>query len=132
MERLFKAENLMNGYYDEGTGVYDLEFTNGWIKHIPASEHPEAATDEDYWEDQLHIDWAIDEGEWEVNQDDLKVRIQEALEDLDEEIKNTLYDAYIQKDGFIWLEPSGMAYLGDDKKAMEVAQVENGEVINWE
>ena len=129
MSKLFKLEDLLNSYYDNG--IYDLEFTNGWIKRIPASEHPEAATDEDYWDDQEHIDEALEESEFEVNQDDLEVRIKEAIDDLDKEIADNLYDAYIQTNGLIWLEDSGMAYQGDDSNAQEVAQVEDGEIINW-
>ena len=127
---LFKSEDLLNSFYDNG--LYELEFTNGWIRKISAEKHKEAEFDEDYWDIQKNIDEALEESEFEVNQDDLEVRIKEAINDLDEEIANDLYDAYIQTNGLIWLEDSGMAYQGDDDNAKEVAQVENGEVINWE
>ena len=129
MSKLFKLEDLLNSYYDNG--IYDLEFTNGWIRKISAEQHKEAATDEDYWDSQEHIDEALEESEYEVNQDDLTIRIKEAVGDLDEEIANNLYDAYIQTNGSIWLEASGVDYQGDDVNAQEVAQVENGEIINW-
>lgn len=70
MKKLFKVGELNNGYfnYDE----YELEFENGWIRNIPASSHPEAATDEYYWDNQDNIDKAIEEGHWEFNQDYLE------------------------------------------------------------
>ena len=128
--KLFKSEDLLNSYYDNG--FYELEFTNGWIRKISAEDHKEAESDEYYWDSQKNIDEALEESEFEVNQEDLTVRIKEAINDLDEEIANDLYDAYIQTNGLIWLEDSGMEYQGDDDNAKEVAQVENGEVINWE
>ncbi|MGX7099581.1 hypothetical protein ACWOBH_06160 [Globicatella sanguinis] len=57
-------------------------------------------------------------------------RINKYISEMDEEIRNRLYDVYEESDGTLWFVESGMAYSGDDKSAKEVAQVENGEVIN--
>lgn len=65
MAKLFEVKNLMNGFFDGE--FYDLEFTNGWIKRIPASEHEGAKTDEYYWDNQINIDRAIESGEIELN-----------------------------------------------------------------
>ncbi len=126
---LFKAEDLLNSYYDNG--FYELEFTNGWIRKIPEAEHEGAKEYEHYWDNQLNISWATGEGEWEVNKEYLEIAIEQSVNDLVEEVKNEKYDAYIQSNGLIWLEDSGMDYGGDDWNAKEVAQVENGKIINW-
>lgn len=63
----FKVENLMNGFYNEVERTYDLEFTDGWINGIPAGEHPEAETDEHYWDNQETIDIASEQGEIILN-----------------------------------------------------------------
>lgn len=61
----------------------------------------------------------------------LEERIIASLNELDEEIRGGLWDAWEQSDGSIWLVDSGMAYDGDDKEAKQIAQVEDGKVINW-
>ncbi len=68
---------------------------------------------------------------WEELNMTIEERIIKAVNELDEEIRYGLYDAWEQSDGSIWLVESGMAYDGDDKESKEVAQVENGKVINW-
>ena len=60
----------------------------------------------------------------------LEGRILKALSEMDEEIRNGLYDVYEESDGNLWFMDSGMEYSGDDKSAKEVAQVEDGEIIN--
>ena len=60
----------------------------------------------------------------------LEERILKVLSEMDEEIRNGLYDVYEESDGNLWFMDSGMAYDGDDKDAKEVAQVEDGEIIN--
>lgn len=49
---------------------------------------------------------------------------------MDEEIRNGLYDVYEESDGKLWFVDSGMAYSEVDISAKEVAQIENGEIIN--
>ena len=60
----------------------------------------------------------------------LEERILKALAEMDEEIRGGLWDVYEESDGNLWFVDSGMAYDGDDKDAKEVAQVEDGEIIN--
>ena len=60
----------------------------------------------------------------------LEERILKAIAEIDEEIRNGLYDVYEESDGNLWFVDSGMAYDGDDKSAKEEAQVEDGEIIN--
>ena len=60
----------------------------------------------------------------------LEERILKAIAEMDEEIRNGLYDVYEESDGNLWFMDSGMEYSGDDKEAKEVAQVEDGEIIN--
>ena len=60
----------------------------------------------------------------------LEERILKALSEMDEAIRNGLYDVYEESDGNLWFMDSGMEYSGDDKSAKEVAQVEDGEIIN--
>lgn len=68
---------------------------------------------------------------WEELNMTLEERIIASVNELDEEIRGELWDAWEQSDGSIWLVESGMAYNGGDKEAKEVAQVEDGKVINW-
>ena len=60
----------------------------------------------------------------------LEERILKSLAEMDEEIRNELYDVYLESNGNLWFMDSGMEYSGDDKSAKEVAQVEDGEIIN--
>lgn len=60
----------------------------------------------------------------------LEERILKVIAEMDEEIRNGLYDVYEESDGNLWFMDSGMEYSGDDKEAKEVAQVEDGEIIN--
>ena len=58
----FSHEALQNVYFDEGNGTYDLEFLVNGEKHyrqVKASDHPEAATNEDYFDDKLVVDKII-------------------------------------------------------------------------
>ena len=58
----FSHEALQNVYFDEGNGTYDLEFLVNGEKHyrqVQASDHPEAATNEDYFDDKLVVDKII-------------------------------------------------------------------------
>lgn len=67
---------------------------------------------------------------WEELNMTLEERILKALSEMDEEIRGGLWDVYEETDGNLWFVDSGMAYDGDDKDAKEVAQVEDGEIIN--
>lgn len=67
---------------------------------------------------------------WEELNMTLEERILKALAEMDEEIRGSLYDVYEESNGNLWFVDSGMAYDGDDKRAKEVAQVEDGEIIN--
>lgn len=67
---------------------------------------------------------------WEELNMTLEERILKALAEMDEEIRGSLYDVYEESNGNLWFVDSGMAYDGDDKEAKEVAQVEDGEIIN--
>lgn len=67
---------------------------------------------------------------WEELNMTLEERILKALAEMDEEIRGSLYDVYEESNGNLWFVDSGMAYDGDDKDAKEVAQVEDGEIIN--
>lgn len=67
---------------------------------------------------------------WEELNMTLEERILKALAEMDEEIRDGLWDVYEESDGNLWFVDSGMAYDGDDKEAKEVAQVEDGEIIN--
>lgn len=60
----------------------------------------------------------------------LEERILKSLAEMDEEIRNGLYDVYLESNGNLWFVDSGMAYNGDDKEAKEIGQVEDGEIIN--
>ena len=60
----------------------------------------------------------------------LEERILKAIAEMDEEIRGGLWDVYEESEGNLWFTDSGMAYDGDDKSAKEVAQVEDGEIIN--
>ena len=60
----------------------------------------------------------------------LEERILKALAEMDEEIRGGLWDVYEESEGNLWFVDSGMEYDGDDKEAKEVAQVEDGEIIN--
>ena len=55
-------EALQSVYFDEGNGTYDLEFLVNGEKHykqVQASDHPEAATNEGYFDDKLVVDKII-------------------------------------------------------------------------
>ncbi|MCW6681625.1 hypothetical protein NHG29_01930 [Aerococcaceae bacterium NML160702] len=65
MENKFTVANLLNGFYDIDNNTHNLHFIDGWINNIPASEHPEAETDEFYWDNQENIDKALEQGEVE-------------------------------------------------------------------
>lgn len=65
MENKFTVANLQNGFYNAGDNTYDLEFVDGWIRNIPANEHPEAAEDEFYWDNQDKINAALEQGDVE-------------------------------------------------------------------
>lgn len=67
---------------------------------------------------------------WEELNMSLEEKILKALSVMDEEIRYCLYDVYLESNGNLWFVDSGMAYNGDDKSAKEVAQVEDGEIIN--
>ncbi|MCW6663967.1 hypothetical protein NHG23_08730 [Aerococcaceae bacterium NML190073] len=65
MENKFTVANLLEGFYNAPENTYDLRFENGWIKGIPANEHPEAETDEFYWDNQDKINEALEQGDVE-------------------------------------------------------------------
>lgn len=67
---------------------------------------------------------------WEELNMTLEERILKALAEMDEELRDCLWDVYEESDGNLWFVDSGMAYDGDDRNAKEVAQVEDGEIIN--
>ena len=67
---------------------------------------------------------------WEELNMTLEDKIKQYISEMDEEIRNGLYDVYLESNGNLWFVDSGMAYDGDDKSAKEVAQVEDGEIIN--
>lgn len=67
---------------------------------------------------------------WEELNMTLEDKIKKYINEMDEEIRNGLYDVYEESDGKLWFMESGMEYSGDDKETKEVAQVENGEIIN--
>ena len=53
---------LQNVYFDEGNGTYDLEFlVNGekYYRQVQASNHPEAATNESYFDDKKVVNRII-------------------------------------------------------------------------
>lgn len=53
---------LQNVYFDEGNGTYDLEFLVNGEKHyrqVQASDHPEAATNENYFDDKKVVNRII-------------------------------------------------------------------------
>lgn len=67
-----------------------------------------------------------------ATQENLTELINEILEDLETELANELLDWYYEPaNQEVYFVTSGMAYDGDDKSAFEVAQSENGEIINW-
>lgn len=67
-----------------------------------------------------------------ATQENLTKLINEILEDLEPELANELLDWYYEPENQeVYFVTSGMAYSGDDKGAFEVAQSENGEIINW-
>ena len=58
----FSYEALQNVYFDEGNGTYDLEFLVNGEKHyrqVQASDHPEATTNEDYFDDKKVVNRII-------------------------------------------------------------------------
>lgn len=67
-----------------------------------------------------------------ATQENLTDLINEILEDLEPELANELLDWYYEPaNQEVYFVTSGMAYDGDDKSAFEVAQSEDGEIINW-
>ena len=67
-----------------------------------------------------------------ATQDNFAALINEYLEDLEPELANALLDWYYEPASQeVYFVTSGMTYDGDDKSAFEVAQSENGEIINW-
>lgn len=67
-----------------------------------------------------------------ATQDNFAALINEYLEDLEPELANALLDWYYEPASQeVYFVTSGMAYDGSDKRAFEVAQSENGEIINW-
>ena len=67
-----------------------------------------------------------------ATQENLTELINETLENLEPELANELLDWYYEPaNQEVYFVTSGMAYDGDDKSAFEVAQSENGEIINW-
>lgn len=67
-----------------------------------------------------------------ATQDNFATLINEYLEDLEPELANALLDWYYEPaNQEVYFVISGVAYDGDDKGAFEVAQSENGEIINW-
>ena len=58
----FSYESLQNVYFDEGNSTYDLEFlVNGenYYRQVKASDHPEAATNENYFGDKKVVNRII-------------------------------------------------------------------------
>ena len=58
----FSHEALQGVYFDEGSGTYDLEFLVNGEKHyrqVQASDHPEAATNENYFDDKKVVNRII-------------------------------------------------------------------------
>lgn len=58
----FSREALQNVYFDDGNGTYDLEFlVNGEknYRQVQASDHPEAATNENYFDDKKVVNRII-------------------------------------------------------------------------
>ena len=70
-----------------------------------------------------------------ATQENLTELINDYLDDLkqnDPELATELFDWYYEPaNQEVYFVTSGMAYDGDDKSAFEVAQSENGEIINW-
>lgn len=70
-----------------------------------------------------------------ATQENLTELINFQLNDLkqnDPELATELFDWYYEPTNQeVYFVTSGMAYDGDDKNAFEVAQSENGEIINW-
>lgn len=67
-----------------------------------------------------------------MNKDQIKQMIVEEIKFMDDEIKDGLYDIWLEPTtNTIRFEESGLDYQGDDKEAYEVAQIENQEIINW-
>ena len=67
-----------------------------------------------------------------MNKEQIKQMIVEEIKFMDDEIKDGLYDIWLEPTtNTIRLDESGLAYQGDDKEAYEVAQIENQEIINW-
>ena len=59
----YSYDSLQNVYFDAVIGVYDLEFLVSGDKHyiqVSASDHPEAATDENYFDEKKVINRIID------------------------------------------------------------------------
>ena len=117
----FNLEQDENGIYCLGTDLYEwlveldnaintLEENNVNILSLRVNEY------------QDYIDLA--------KRTELENKILTYIDEMDEEIRNGLYDVYLESNGNLWFTDSGMAYDGDDKSAKEVAQVEDGEIIN--
>ncbi|MGY0836965.1 hypothetical protein ACW66K_05830 [Aerococcus urinaeequi] len=67
-----------------------------------------------------------------MTNEQIKEMIANEIESLDAEIRDGLFEAWVEpNNNAIRLDESGLAYQGDDKDAYVVAQVENGEIINW-
>ena len=64
--------------------------------------------------------------------EELKTKTFELLESVDEEFHGSLFDVYYEPNNTIFpvrFESSGMAYDGDDQDAVEVFQIEDGEIV---
>lgn len=67
-----------------------------------------------------------------MTNEQIKEMIANEIESLDAEIRDGLFEVWVEPNNkAIRLDESGLAYQGDDKDAYAVAQVENGEIINW-
>lgn len=54
-------KQLMNTYYDEANNWYELVFDDGEIIRVNADDYPEAATNEDFWDNDELIEKILSE-----------------------------------------------------------------------
>lgn len=136
------VNNLYFSHYEDGLHILEFEVDGKkvFVKNIDV----DVDGDEDYWDDAENVRKAVAGAsdsdieeiiEWDTKQ--VQEKVTEYLESLDEEIRDGLYDIYLEKeyDGIIigiWLEPAGMAYQGDAWESELIGQVEDGEIMNMD
>lgn len=67
-KNLLSYENLMMVNYDGDNGIYELEFQEkgkSYIITVKASDHEEATTDEDYFDNKELVEQIIEEADEE-------------------------------------------------------------------